>query len=69
MHLRAASRQLETRLLALLATVCKHGEQYAHVLMPGYTHLQPAQPVRYTHWLLAVSASTLVDSLARARSH
>ncbi len=22
-------------------------------LMPGYTHLQPAQPVRFSHWLLA----------------
>ena len=23
------------------------------VLMPGYTHLQPAQPVRFSHWLLS----------------
>ena len=23
------------------------------LLMPGYTHLQPAQPVRWSHWLLA----------------
>jgi argininosuccinate lyase len=23
----------------------------SEILMPGYTHLQPAQPVRYSHWL------------------
>lgn len=23
------------------------------VLMPGYTHLQPAQPIRWSHWLLS----------------
>lgn len=22
------------------------------VLMPGYTHLQRAQPIRWSHWLL-----------------
>ena len=22
-------------------------------LMPGYTHLQRAQPVRYSHWLMS----------------
>lgn len=25
----------------------------SQILMPGYTHLQPAQPVRYSHWLLS----------------
>ena len=23
------------------------------VLMPGYTHLQPAQPIRWSHWLMS----------------
>ena len=23
------------------------------LLMPGYTHLQSAQPVRWSHWMLA----------------
>ena len=29
------------------------GEQYAHVIIPGYTHLQRAQPVYFAHHLLA----------------
>ena len=28
-------------------------EDHLAVLMPGYTHLQPAQPVRFSHWLLS----------------
>ena len=28
-------------------------EAHLDVLMPGYTHLQPAQPVRFSHWLLS----------------
>ncbi|MEA3407187.1 MAG: argininosuccinate lyase [Chloroflexota bacterium] len=28
-------------------------DEYLDVLMPGYTHLQPAQPIRFSHWLLS----------------
>jgi argininosuccinate lyase len=28
-------------------------EAHLDLLMPGYTHLQPAQPVRYSHWLMS----------------
>jgi argininosuccinate lyase len=28
-------------------------EDYLNVIMPGYTHLQQAQPVRFSHWLLS----------------
>ncbi len=27
--------------------------EHLEVLMPGYTHLQPAQPIRFSHWLLS----------------
>lgn len=37
----------------LQRTLIDRAEQSIHVLMPGYTHLQPAQPVRFSHWLLA----------------
>lgn len=35
-------------------------EKYQHVVMPGYTHLQRAQPVTFAHWCLAY-----VEMLAR----
>ncbi len=34
------------------ATIAK-AEEYFNVIMPGYTHLQQAQPVRFAHWLLS----------------
>ena len=29
------------------------GDRRARVVMPGYTHLQPAQPILFAHYLLA----------------
>ncbi len=41
----------ETR--ALVAALIDRAEQEAATVMPGYTHLQPAQPVTFGHHLLA----------------
>jgi argininosuccinate lyase len=41
---------LETSLLGALADLA---EQHADTIMPGFTHLQPAQPVTFGHHLLA----------------
>ena len=32
-------------------------ENEIDIIMPGYTHLQPAQPVRWSHWLLSHAAA------------
>ncbi len=37
----------------LLETVLKQAEQYADTIMPGYTHLQRAQPVTFGYHLMA----------------
>jgi argininosuccinate lyase len=44
--LRAQVEQLQQAILA-------KAEEYFNVIMPGYTHLQQAQPVRFSHWLLS----------------
>ncbi|NPA39233.1 MAG: argininosuccinate lyase [Thermodesulfobacteria bacterium] len=36
----------------LLATIEK-AEEYFGIIMPGFTHLQHAQPVLFSHWLMA----------------
>lgn len=33
--------------------ICKRAEEWIDILMPGYTHLQRAQVVRFNHWLLS----------------
>ncbi|HIC88600.1 MAG TPA: argininosuccinate lyase [Anaerolineae bacterium] len=37
----------------LIRVTTDRAEREMDVLMPGYTHLQPAQPVRWSHWLLS----------------
>lgn len=48
-------RETLTKLLELLGTfissILKRAEAEIDVLMPGYTHLQRAQPIRWAHWL------------------
>ncbi len=51
--LREAIDRLQDHLRVLLSTAADRAEAEIDVLMPGYTHLQPAQPVRWSHWLLS----------------
>ncbi len=44
---------LETLLNQLQLTLLEVAEQTIDVIMPGYTHLQPAQPVRFAHWMMS----------------
>ena len=37
----------------LQLTFIQSAEQHIDLIMPGYTHLQPAQPVRFSHWLMS----------------
>ncbi|KAI4187715.1 MAG: hypothetical protein L6R41_002617 [Letrouitia leprolyta] len=46
-------REIEEKLTALLQTIVSRAEAELDFLMPGYTHLQRAQPVRWSHWLLS----------------
>jgi argininosuccinate lyase len=45
--------RLQGILRQLIATAAQRAEAEIDLLMPGYTHLQPAQPVRWSHWLLS----------------
>ncbi len=44
---------LEGLLNDLQLTIVEVAERSIDVIMPGYTHLQPAQPVRFSHWLMS----------------
>ncbi len=35
------------------AAIVEQAAMHIDVLMPGYTHLQPAMPVRFSHWLMS----------------
>ncbi len=43
---------LETYLVDFLKVIAARAEQEIEHVMPGYTHLQRAQPIRWSHWML-----------------
>jgi argininosuccinate lyase len=45
--------QLRQHLARLQRAIVDKAKVHIELLMPGYTHLQPAQPVRFSHWLLS----------------
>ena len=62
-----ATRELERAVLALQAALIGRAQTYAGALFPGYTHLQPAQPVLFSHHLLAY-VEMLERDLARLQA-
>jgi len=64
-----ASRRLEAQLKDLLSALVHLAETGLDVVLPGYTHLQPAQPIRAAHWALSHFWPLLRDRgrLRRAR--
>ncbi len=48
-ELLARAQQLHT----LIEVATERAASEIDLLMPGYTHLQPAQPTRWSHWLLS----------------
>ena len=53
MWLRDELLKIELWLKQFLAVFAQRAEKEVEHVMPGYTHLQPAQPVRWSHWLLS----------------
>ncbi len=48
-----AISNLQSLISNLQSAVIEKSEQDLDVLMPGYTHLQRAQPILFSHWLLS----------------
>ena len=53
MYVRDALDGFDAALLRLQAALAAKAEAHAETIMPGFTHLQPAQPVTFGHHLLA----------------
>ncbi|MGP1366566.1 MAG: argininosuccinate lyase [Schwartzia sp. (in: firmicutes)] len=56
LYLRRATVEVMALLLDMQRALVETAEQYADVLMPGYTHLQRAQPILFAHHLMAYFA-------------
>ncbi len=51
--LRNEIADLRHHLRQLIEVTVERAAAEIDILMPGYTHLQPAQPIRWSHWLLS----------------
>uniref|UniRef100_A0A4W5LLL2 Argininosuccinate lyase n=1 Tax=Hucho hucho TaxID=62062 RepID=A0A4W5LLL2_9TELE len=63
--LRDAISILKGNALQLITTMVERAAVEIDVLFPGYTHMQRAQPIRWSHWILshAVALSRDVEQL------
>ncbi|RDA94548.1 hypothetical protein CP533_2726 [Ophiocordyceps camponoti-saundersi (nom. inval.)] len=66
MWLRDELRVIQRHLVDLLNVLAARAEKEMDILMPGYTHLQRAQPIRWSHWLLSYG-SVFASDLQRLR--
>jgi argininosuccinate lyase len=53
LYLKGAIPELSEKVLSVITAVLHKAEEYIDAIMPGYTHLQRAQPVLLSHHLLA----------------
>ena len=53
MYLRDEAGKLIEKLRSLLSVIADKAEENVDTIVPGYTHLQRAQPIRFAHHLLA----------------
>jgi len=61
LHLKTRIRELLGLVDTLLETLCQKAEEHAETVMPGYTHLQRAQPITFGHHLMAYGQMLLRD--------
>jgi argininosuccinate lyase len=72
LYLMRKEKAVEKSIDGLLETLAHLAEKYLPVIVPGYTHMQRAQPVLFSHYLLAYGEMLLRDrqrlreSMARA---
>ncbi len=61
LYLRDVSKEIKELLVKLTTVLCDTAEQHTETIMPGYTHLQRAQPITFAHHLMAYAQMFLRD--------
>ncbi|MBD5113388.1 MAG: argininosuccinate lyase [Ruminococcaceae bacterium] len=61
LYLRDEIKEIRLLIKQLIETLCKIAEQHADTIMPGYTHLQRAQPITFGHHMMAYAQMLLRD--------
>lgn len=61
LYLRRECNSVYSLVTELIGVLCKKAEKYSDAVMPGYTHMQRAQPITFGHHLLAYAEMLLRD--------
>lgn len=61
MYLRDEIKEISELLKSLVLVICDKAEKYKSTIMPGYTHLQRAQPITFGQHLMAYAMMFLRD--------
>ncbi len=61
LYAKDAIRSLQKNAVGVLESLVAQAQAHQNVILPGYTHLQPAQPVLFSHYLLAYVEMLLRD--------
>ncbi|KAF0695595.1 Aste57867_13635 [Aphanomyces stellatus] len=61
-YLKDAISGLSVQLKELIGVSAHVAEANVKLLMPGFTHLQPAQPIRFAHWIMSHVAALQRDA-------
>ena len=61
MYLRDEIAEIGALVRELLAALCRQAEAHKAAIMPGYTHMQRAQPVTFGHHMMAYAMMLLRD--------
>ena len=61
LYLRNQIDDIYSKTKELTEVICKKAKEYSSTIMPGYTHLQRAQPITFGHHLMAYAMMLLRD--------
>jgi len=53
LYTRAAIGRMDTLIAQVQTAIVDRAEEQVEAIMPGYTHLQRAQPILFSHWLMS----------------
>ncbi len=61
MTLKKEAQEVISKVKELVGVICDKAEENKETIMPGYTHLQRAQPITFGHHIMAYAAMLLRD--------
>lgn len=62
LYLRNQIAEIQDKIISLVEALCEKAEENLETVMPGYTHMQRAQPITFAHHLMAYTEMFLRDN-------